>query len=1022
MCEVKKTTFCTYNLRGYDKVAAETIKQIMPNCSFLLLQETWNYEQEFIINFKKDFKKFSYDCISANKNDLRELKVGSVKSGISICYHTNSNCIIETISTKSKCFCAQKLKIGPISILLINAYMPSSNDRDSLDEYSQILLEISSVCKYNTTDFIIMGGDWNADPSRTDGKTFLFKEFLKNENLYNALETDIADVPYTYMCKDQIGNRVGSTSKIDHFIISPSLKSSIREYKTLSKFSNASDHVPLVLTVDIDMQLHKTHERDFKPSVAWQKCDDIIIAAYKDKLDQNLLQIDPTHEAWNCKDFKCTKHYEYIQNVHNNIIGLWLEASNSSLPHTSNNEKRGIIPGWNEHVKDRKKYAKECHDAWIRDGKPRQGDIAKEKRISRLRYHYAIRYVTKENIRLRNIKMGEAVANNNDRCLWDEARKMSKETNKLPTMMDGITDEVEISNIFSDKYKTLYNSVGYSKRNMDTLRKEIEAKISNGCASNPEQSDHSHLIMIKEVKNAIDMLKNDKKEENGLNSNHLKHASDRLVVIITLLFNCMLSHGMAPDELLLGTMIPLIKNSRGKKHCSDNYRALTIGTGLSKLLDVVIRNKQTDALKTSDLQFGFKEKSSTSMCTFAVVETIEYYKSSGSNVHVLLLDASKAFDRVNYIKLFEKMLKKGMCPLTVRLLLNMYTEQKLQVKWNKLLTDKFNVTNGVRQGGVLSPLFYSIYVDDLLEKLKENGIGCHIGHHYVGVFGYADDIILLCPSVTGLIKMIKICEEYANEHDILFNGKKSKYLVFGKAGRYKYNHTVKVNNEIVVRCEKADHLGHPLQTENTLDALAEKGLNNLNTSFHGFMSRFRGCNSTTRNKLFHQYCSSMYGSQLWLLDSNGVDKILSKWRKYHRVVLEVPCMTHSDMLPLISDRMPLECTLDLKYISFYKSIAASKNVILKYMAKHMLQSHSSTMCRNMRHLCYKYDLRIDNILASSIGSTRKEVYNKWFSSVNESYPIHAKVVKDMLGIKEERYTRILSNDDCNLVIEFLCTL
>ena len=70
------------------------------------------------------------------------------------------------------------------------------------------------------------------------------------------------------MCKDQIGNRVGSTSKIDHFIISPSLKSSIREYKTLSKFSNASDHVPLVLTVDIDMQLHKTYEKDFKPSVA----------------------------------------------------------------------------------------------------------------------------------------------------------------------------------------------------------------------------------------------------------------------------------------------------------------------------------------------------------------------------------------------------------------------------------------------------------------------------------------------------------------------------------------------------------------------------------------------------------------------------------------------------------------------------------------------------------------------------------------------------------------------------------
>ena len=113
----------------------------------------------------------------------------------------------------------------------------------------------------------------------------------------------------------------------------------------------------------------------------------------------------------------------------------------------------------------------------------------------------------------------------------------------------------------------------------------------------------------------------------------------------------MLSHGIAPDELLLGTMIPLIKDSRGRKHCSDNYRALTIGTGLSKLLDVVIRNKQIDALKTSNLQFGFKTKSSTTMCTFAVLETVEYYKKNGSNVHALLLDASKAFDKVNYIKL-----------------------------------------------------------------------------------------------------------------------------------------------------------------------------------------------------------------------------------------------------------------------------------------------------------------------------------------------------------------------------------
>ena len=96
-----------------------------------------------------------------------------------------------------------------------------------------------------------------------------------------------------------------------------------------------------------------------------------------------------------------------------------------------------------------------------------------------------------------------------------------------------------------------------------------------------------------------------------------------------------------------------------------------------------------------------------------------YYKSDGGYVYTLLLDASKAFDRVDYIKMFDKLLARGMCPLTVRLLLNMYTKQKLQVKWNNCILSKFDVKNGVRQGGILSPLLFTVYVDELLIKLKK---------------------------------------------------------------------------------------------------------------------------------------------------------------------------------------------------------------------------------------------------------------------------------------------------------------
>ena len=728
------------------------------------------------------------------------------------------------------------------------------------------------------------------------------------------------------------------------------------------------------------------------------------------------MQINPCHEAFNCKDYKCTKHLEYIKEIHSKIVKISREASGKTLPHTSQKKDVKIIPGWNEHVKEHAERASMWHNIWVNSGRPTHGYLANIRRKTRLKYHYTLRRVVKDNKIMRNEKMGEAISQNNDRVLWDEVKKMTKTNNKLPNMMDGSSEPADITNIFTNKYENLYNTVGYKIQDLKRLSDEINSRIENGC-DNLNASSHSHTITVKDIENAIDALKQGKKEENGLYSNHFKHGSKRLKIILALFFNCMLVHGIAPDELLLGTMIPLIKDTRGKKTCSDNYRALTIGTGMAKILDIVILNQQKDKLETSNLQFGFKKKSSTTMCTLMALETIERYTNSGSDVHIVLLDASKAFDRVDYIKLFNKLLDRGMCAITVRLLLNMYTKQKLQVKWNNNISHSFDVTNGVRQGGVLSPLLFSVYVDELLEKLKNKGIGCYIDHLFTGALGYADDIILICPSVTALKEMIKICENYAKDHNILFNGKKSKYLVFGN---YKYSPTIKVNDEPVPRCDSAIHLGHLLDTKNPKNALIEHSIKAFNKSYYGFLSKFDGCNVTVKNKLFHQYCSSMYGSQLWDLTNPNVEKMCIQWRKAHRRILSVSNMTHCDLLPLIADNMPLEFKLDCKYIAFFKTMATSDNAMIKYLAKCKLFDHSSTIGKNMTHLIHKYNLRIEDFLSLSGNKIKEWCYNRWFSEINHEYFIHAQIIREMIMMKENRCVRYFSNTDCDFVINFLC--
>ena len=364
----------------------------------MLLQETWLNDIVFIDKFKKHISQFS-ECISANKMDLVEYKRGRRYGGVSICYHSNTKNKVETIPTISKCICAQKISIDGIILLLINVYMPSSDKPDDLNTYANILQEISSICIKSLTPMIIIGGDWNSDPSRKDGRTKLFKEFIIRENLCNALDLDISNVPYTYETNNKNGEKM--TSTIDHFLISPALKDLVSEYKTEFLPSNFSDHKPVMLKLNMDVSYLNTFKREFKPCVAWHKCQVTHVDKYKMDLDQRLLTIDPSNEALSCTNYSCPIHRKELQELHDNIIGCIKLSSSNCLPHISdrkNKKERKVVPGWNEHVKEHAKNAKDWNDIWINQGKPRSGDIARMRSITKLRYHYAVNKVNSDNV------------------------------------------------------------------------------------------------------------------------------------------------------------------------------------------------------------------------------------------------------------------------------------------------------------------------------------------------------------------------------------------------------------------------------------------------------------------------------------------------------------------------------------------------------------------------------------------------------------------------------------------------
>ena len=170
-----------------------------------------------------------------------------------------------------------------------------------------------------------------------------------------------------------------------------------------------------------------------------------------------------------------------------------------------------------------------------------------------------------------------------------------------------------------------------------------------------------------------------------------------------------------------------------------------------------------------DLQFGYQAGCSTNMASWMVLENIRYFLRNGSEVFICLMDMTKAFDMVQHSLLFKKLLQSGLPPIVVRLLFFMYMNQKANVRWGGTVSKYFTMSNGVKQGAVLSAILYCFYTNSLFNLLRRNRVGCWVQGKFTGAAGYADDNLLMSPTLSGLQEMMKMCEDFSKDHNLQFS-------------------------------------------------------------------------------------------------------------------------------------------------------------------------------------------------------------------------------------------------------------
>ena len=760
-------TFVTYNMHGYNQ-GIHYIKQICSTADVIFIQEHWlpPCDLHRLQNISDDFICFSSSAMG-NVID-RGVLVGRPSGGVAILVRS-------TLARHCKLLCKTEryiiVQFG--DSILVNVYMPCASVPHYTDVYCDTLASISAYVRSCSYQSIISGGDLNFDFSVGGAVTNFLSDFIDSLQLAptHGLLSGILQETYRHAS-------LQASSLIDHFLVSSSLLDSVTSLEIVDDGCNISDHVPLVMLLSLQLTVNHHHHAkptskgDFK-RLRWDKAD---LSGYYDSTYVHLSVINAPVSLLTCDyvDQDIAEHR--IESFYSDIVAALCQSTVLTVPVGKANFFKFW---WDQECQAMKEESISKHNLWKAAGRPRDGPVASAMRKAKYEYKLLLKRKTYQAQSCFSNELHDALINKDFTQFW---RSWNAKFGHRPQaqVINGCSDHGSIAEAFSELYakQCLPNDESTHVRLQHEFRSMYATYVGSAF-------DAQAAVNVELVDFVIRGLKLGKAAgQDGISAEHLLYSHPLLCVLLSFLIRMMLKFSYVPDAFGIGTIIPLLKGDDCDPTVCDNYRAITISPCISKVFELCLSSIFHKWLGSDELQVGFKKGMGCRDAIFTLRNIVGHITKSGSTAVMCALDISKAFDKMNHCALYIKLMHKNIPHSFLAVLINWYSKCFVFVRWGNHVSRQFQILAGVRQGGVLSPCLFAVFIDSIIFKLRLAGAGAFIGSHYLGCLLYADDIMLVCHSLTAMQQMLDICSQEADLLDFSFNTVKSVALRIGP--RYKH--------------------------------------------------------------------------------------------------------------------------------------------------------------------------------------------------------------------------------------------